>query len=264
MEEEKQDQPGTQETPPGCNPKTSGLAIASFVLALIGIITCVGIIVTGPIAVVLGIIALVQINRNPQQLKGLGFAIAALAISGVGILTTPILAAILFPVFARAREKAQMTSCMANMKRLCSAQIMYSSDWDDRLPIAENWNDALLPYLKQMSGGKDPSKVFVCPKVKPEAPSYAMNAGLSGISQADINSPPDTVLLFDAEPGPNKAGGPELLPTEPRHMDGHVIGYADGHVNFTITGATSGLQWSLSPGEAPQPPPAFAVPPSGY
>ncbi len=41
-----------------------------------------------------------------------------------------ILAAILFPVFARAREKARQTSCLSNMKQLSLALIMYSSDYD--------------------------------------------------------------------------------------------------------------------------------------
>ncbi len=47
-----------------------------------------------------------------------------------------ILAAILFPVFAKAREKARQTACLSNMKQLTLATLMYTSDYDERLPIA--------------------------------------------------------------------------------------------------------------------------------
>jgi prepilin-type N-terminal cleavage/methylation domain-containing protein len=45
-----------------------------------------------------------------------------------------ILAAVLFPVFARAKEKAKQTSCASNLKQLGIAFTLYQSDWDDRLP----------------------------------------------------------------------------------------------------------------------------------
>jgi len=44
-----------------------------------------------------------------------------------------ILAAILFPVFARAREKARQTSCLNNVKEMGLAAVMYSSDFDESL-----------------------------------------------------------------------------------------------------------------------------------
>src|SRR5437879_5509526 len=45
-----------------------------------------------------------------------------------------ILAAILFPVFAQAREKARQTSCLSNMKQLATAFMMYTQDYDERFP----------------------------------------------------------------------------------------------------------------------------------
>ena len=45
-----------------------------------------------------------------------------------------ILAAILFPVFAQAREKARQTGCLSNMKQLGTAFVMYMQDFDGRLP----------------------------------------------------------------------------------------------------------------------------------
>ena len=49
-----------------------------------------------------------------------------------------ILAAILFPVFAQAREKARQTSCLSNMKQLGTATMMYVQDYDERMPSDAN------------------------------------------------------------------------------------------------------------------------------
>src|SRR6056297_2075915 len=66
-----------------------------------------------------------------------------------------ILAAILFPVFARAREKARQTSCLSNLKQLGLADLMYAQDYDERYvrhyqymphPNLYWWFDLLHPY----------------------------------------------------------------------------------------------------------------------
>ncbi len=59
--------------------------------------------------------------------KQAGFTLIELL---VVIAIIAILAAILFPVFARAREKALQTSCLSNGKQLGLANLMYNSDWD--------------------------------------------------------------------------------------------------------------------------------------
>ncbi|HID06830.1 MAG TPA: DUF1559 domain-containing protein, partial [Armatimonadetes bacterium] len=76
-----------------------------------------------------------------------------------------ILAAILFPVFAKAREKARMASCVNNMKQLALATLQYVQDYDEKFPRARFfpgrpvnqshdgnpcyfWSDALEPYMK--------------------------------------------------------------------------------------------------------------------
>ena len=48
-----------------------------------------------------------------------------------------ILAAILFPVFAKAREKARMSSCQSNLRQLSQAAVQYSSDYDERFPMRQ-------------------------------------------------------------------------------------------------------------------------------
>lgn len=80
-----------------------------------------------------------------------------------------ILAAILFPVFAQAREKARQITCVSNMKQLGLATIMYTQDNDEYFPAAydgdatiwssgptSHWEQKILPYIK--SNG-----VFACP-----------------------------------------------------------------------------------------------------
>jgi prepilin-type N-terminal cleavage/methylation domain-containing protein/prepilin-type processing-associated H-X9-DG protein len=74
-----------------------------------------------------------------------------------------ILAAILFPVFARAREAARKTACLSNLRQLDTACHMYAGDWDECLPCANhvcNPKPRLVtetqPYIKNM-------QVYYCP-----------------------------------------------------------------------------------------------------
>lgn len=66
-----------------------------------------------------------------------------------------ILAAILFPVFAQAREKARAISCLSNCKQMGTALMMYVQDYDETLctvwtggPPARDWTVDLIPYIK--------------------------------------------------------------------------------------------------------------------
>jgi prepilin-type N-terminal cleavage/methylation domain-containing protein len=86
-----------------------------------------------------------------------------------------ILAAILFPVFAQAREKARATACLSNGKQLGQALMMYVQDYDERLTwfyntrassnvLARYWYYLLEPYTKGW-------QVFVCPSVSGRGPA---------------------------------------------------------------------------------------------
>src|SRR3989475_5553945 len=61
-----------------------------------------------------------------------------------------LLAAILFPVFAQAREKARAASCLSNLKQMGYAWMMYAHDYDERFPMSNGgstvWNDC--PTMK--------------------------------------------------------------------------------------------------------------------
>jgi prepilin-type N-terminal cleavage/methylation domain-containing protein/prepilin-type processing-associated H-X9-DG protein len=89
-----------------------------------------------------------------------GFTLSELL---VVIAIIAILAAILFPVFAQAREKARQTSCESNMKQLSIAMLMYTEDYDETFPLANSdlydfnpWSVTIAPYVKDLN-------VFFCP-----------------------------------------------------------------------------------------------------
>ena len=101
-----------------------------------------------------------------------------------------ILAAILFPVFAQARESARKASCSSNMKQIGLAMLMYSGDYDEMLPWAASnattptrtWYDLVEPYVKvgaQGFGFAGPGQVqktfYVCPSFHND--SIPMRAG---------------------------------------------------------------------------------------
>jgi prepilin-type N-terminal cleavage/methylation domain-containing protein/prepilin-type processing-associated H-X9-DG protein len=75
-----------------------------------------------------------------------------------------ILAAILFPVFAKAREKARQTSCLSNLKQLDLAMVQYAQDSDETYPALDNWMtnpgtiwaSMIYPYVKSTG-------VYTCP-----------------------------------------------------------------------------------------------------
>ena len=91
-----------------------------------------------------------------------------------------ILAAILFPVFARAREKARQASCQSNTKQLCLAMLMYSQDYDETFPgraygayphdvvtgATICWPGLVYPYIKN-------SQLFLCPSYPARYTVYA-------------------------------------------------------------------------------------------
>lgn len=90
-----------------------------------------------------------------------------------------ILAAILFPVFAQAREKARSASCLSNMKQLGLALNMYSQDYDGTLmqttyeipTYKVHWSYVVQPYIKNM-------QIFVCPSdTNPVTPNIPCTAG---------------------------------------------------------------------------------------
>ena len=122
-----------------------------------------------------------------------------------------ILAAILFPVFAKAREKARQTSCLSNCKQLGMSFMMYVQDYDERYNYwntdlgdasasAQPWWVVIQPYTKN-------AQIYVCPSVTswgpfvgyhnsasvPFFPGYGMNPNIQyvagGLALSAIRAP---------------------------------------------------------------------------
>jgi hypothetical protein len=99
-------------------PPTSGLAVASLVCAVLGLLF----LPLALAAIVLGIVALSKIKGSGGRLGGRGLAIAGVAVGTVGLLLVLAMAALLLPVLARAREQARRASSannLANMVKCC-------------------------------------------------------------------------------------------------------------------------------------------------
>lgn len=132
---------------------------------------------------------------NPSK----GFTLIELL---VVIAIIAILAAILFPVFAKARENARRASCQSNQKQIGLGFMQYIQDNDetycsDRYNIgstgAAGWATMLQPYIKSR-------QVFKCPSDGRKAgQSYLMNNYFSSISAADVQSPATTVIAMDGD-----------------------------------------------------------------
>jgi prepilin-type N-terminal cleavage/methylation domain-containing protein/prepilin-type processing-associated H-X9-DG protein len=138
-----------------------------------------------------------------------------------------ILAAILFPVFAQAREKARQTTCLSNLKQMALGMRMYSQDYDELYPPhrfgdgvyprAYTWRAAIFPYLKSLDFQRCPSNAFnKIPKTgekgwverdEPFPRSYCMNsAGLndnifSARSDASVDRPAELVMICECRYG---------------------------------------------------------------
>jgi prepilin-type N-terminal cleavage/methylation domain-containing protein/prepilin-type processing-associated H-X9-DG protein len=187
-----------------------------------------------------------------------------------------ILAAILFPVFARAREKARQASCSSNLKQLALGMLMYAQDYDDTHvmyryasgrywstegPVdgwnyhssygySNSWPTFIYPYVKN-------TQIFLCPSTRSNnmgvaygLPMYGINeakngkdavwyTGRAGPSMGEVERPAELMMI-----GEKGGGGPQyILQNEyyvmrKDHNEGSNIAFLDGHVKWTkmITG----------------------------
>ena len=212
---------GTPAQAPALGVKTSGLAIASFVLGMLGFCTF---FITAIPAVILGIIGLVKIGKSGGKLKGNGFAIAGIVVPTVsGLFVLPLMLGIMMPALARTRQIAFRMVCGTNMSALGTTMLIYSNDYDD-IPIPSKWGDLLIEHADV-----NPS-MFRC-KGATEGPcNYAMNKNIEKLDAE--RATPDMVLLFETYPGWNQVGGPEILTTDNHQGDGCNVLFMDSHVEF--------------------------------
>jgi prepilin-type N-terminal cleavage/methylation domain-containing protein len=150
-----------------------------------------------------------------------------------------ILAAILFPVFAKAREKARQTSCLNNQRQIVTLLQLYAQDHDEILPAATTaWGTEGLTAALQR-----------CPSTRPKAVGYGYNAYLGGVALGDISAPESCPVTLDATTPTLTDFRTQL---EARHSKGVILSCVDGHVvQVSLAGTTNPLQGLLSKGYNP-------------
>ena len=127
-------------------------------------------------------------RRQRSTLAIVGITLGVLAL--LGLIAIGVVAAILFPVFARSREQARSASCMSYLKQLSIGVYMYLNDYDEKFPLKENWAEGLMPYIMNR-------EVYECPS----GGGYSYNSELSGVSDEDIWSHGDCPMVFESAAG---------------------------------------------------------------
>ncbi|MDX1934161.1 MAG: DUF1559 domain-containing protein [Capsulimonadales bacterium] len=173
-----------------------------------------------------------------------------------------ILAAILFPVFAQAREKARQATCLSNQKQLALGVLMYVQDYDETFPmsiyiqppnLAYSVYDTVAPYLKNIGILQCPSYTGNDWKARLAAlglqnitfqyVGYVPNLGLFGENLCGtpfnkktapntlggVPVPADTILFFDGYMKQSPLLDYFNFLGMARHSDGLVLNFADGH-----------------------------------
>jgi len=197
-----------------------------------------------------------------------------------------ILAAILFPVFARARENARRASCQSNFKQVSIGIKQYVQDNDELFPPVATgivatkaadivgWADGIQPYVKSV-------QIYQCPSetLPPATDSdgdgnlgeeanytdYFFNSRLATQNEATLNFIANTIMNGDGS-GSNAtyftegcganvacgttAAGLAVLPAARRHLDGANYAFADGHVKW-YKGNTDSQSPVISNGNTP-------------
>ncbi|MBQ7256648.1 MAG: DUF1559 domain-containing protein [Abditibacteriota bacterium] len=174
-----------------------------------------------------------------------------------------ILAAILFPVFAQAREKARQTSCLSNCKQIGTALQLYVDDYDETVPLMwynsnpfptdnsypccmfttmdfiyggpalwTTWMDAIFPYVKNRN-------IFICPSGGKNLAGYGYNGNLVGgytvwtqenakpINLAQINNSSQLTFIGDTLQGGTYSAMPlssALIYAYKKNINRHISG----------------------------------------
>jgi len=185
-----------------------------------------------------------------------------------------ILASILFPVFAKARENARRASCTSNLKQLGLGMMMYIQDYDGKfsnIGWAENeklacpsgsgmcsasWMVRVYPYVKSL-------QVFSCPSFdrtwagKNQGTgdvAYGLNTNLALKNESTIEKPSQTIMMADMKGTytyalykNNHYDGDKWREIADRHLDGSVLNFADGHAKWMRIARDSSNGHTLPP-----------------
>ncbi len=163
-----------------------------------------------------------------------------------------ILAALMLPALAGARERSRQAVCLSNLRQLGVATAMYANDFKSTPPAWINstcrWMDLLKPYLPKSSG------VYLCPSDRKRIalswdPTITMSYGINtfnfagqaycfwyGVNFSEIRHPSATIFIADCTPGKYYCGGggtfsDPVVDVDYRHNGRSFSAlYCDGHV----------------------------------
>ena len=145
----------------------------------------------------------------------------ALGLVGCFCLVMIALAVVLFPAFRSAKGSALRSHCLSNAKQLSLGVMMYSGDFDDRLPQKDLWMDQIDPYVRNRD-------VYRCPVLRQGQFGYAFLDQLSKTKTTDSPSVATQVMIFESPDVTwNAHSSVVLLPNPPRHVSSSVS-YLDG------------------------------------
>ena len=183
------------------------------------------------------------------QNRAKGFTLIELL---VVIAIIAILAAILFPVFARARENARRSSCQSNLKQIGLALAQYQQDYDERTLVVDEttdygWFAPIQPYIKS-------TQVFRCPSLseswtpatnRPDS-DYAINGFFThSLSIAQFQQTAEQIAMGERQRNEEETDYHTWDATEfeghlqkDRHFDGSNYLFADSHVKWLKWAAT--------------------------
>jgi prepilin-type processing-associated H-X9-DG protein len=213
--------------------RTSGLAIASLVLGILGFLSCG---ITAIVGLILGIVAMSRVRKSNGAIGGQGLALAGTIVSAVFLVfIIPLGAALILPALAQAKQRAQAVQCMNNAKQLAVSVRTYADTHENHLPPAATWCESIEPQLISLA--------FKCPADNSsQRCDYAFNSQLDGVDLKTVNG--STVLFFETEGGWDVSGGSELLLSRSRHGRTITVSFVDGHVEEVSSQRFSSLRWN--------------------
>ncbi len=178
---------------------------------------------------------------------GLIVLLCAIVAVPVLLLILGVVAAIVFPAFANAREKARQTSCLSNQRQLATGLLSYAQDNNERFPPRTSWCECVSPHIMNHT-------ILSCPSLGGTRSNYWLNDPVPGRALAEFKKPAEAILQFEARDSWDRTGT-ETDMEKPHNGSGNVA-FVDGHAKWLSP--TSGVTVEWKPTWSPLPPAAHA------